>query len=125
MTNGHYFVEVHTVDGQGGETVVTEEVTVFAVGSDGVGTVMAQPNVLKGVTQTTFTSDSVLGLILQVRLYSIAGEKVSYNLENSGINQTTIDVSGLASGLYLAVVDAIDSHGWKIGQKIVKLAIVH
>jgi hypothetical protein len=42
-----------------------------------------------------------------------------------GSGQVTWDASGKASGLYLAVVELLDSSGGNMGRQILKLIVVH
>ena len=81
-------------------------------GADTNNLIVAQPNVpdaMKGITGRTFTANSTAGLTLRAYIYTIAGERLA-TLEGSvGQNTVTWKVSGIASGIYIAAVDAKDS----------------
>ncbi len=76
------------------------------------GNVYAAPNILKGVTSTTVMVNSGTALTLTVSLYDTAGELVKRPVTGAaGSNQVNLDASGLASGLYLVMVDLTDGNG--------------
>jgi hypothetical protein len=128
VQTGQYFVEVHSLDGKGGETMITQRVTVQDVNANaGVGIVTAQPNVLSpsNGTITTFKSSSALALTLKVSIYTLAGELVGIGQGPAGTNQTSWDAHNMASGLYIAVVELIDANGGLVGHQTVKIAILH
>jgi uncharacterized repeat protein (TIGR01451 family) len=127
VTAGHYQLEAHWFDGRGGTTDISRGILVTGGGDRGMGTVLAQPNILSvsaGVTGTTFKSDSSQSLTLRVRIYNMAGELTAELQGTPGANQAAWDASGYASGLYLAVVDLLNSNGGKVGQKILKLVVL-
>ena len=126
VQGGQYFVEVHSADGQGGDTTVTEQVSVM--GADVTGTVIAMPNILdktKGNTTTTFTVNTPQTVTLKVNIYTIAGERVAILEGQAGQGTATWNASGLASGMYLAVVNAKDANGAFVSQQILKILIIH
>ena len=126
--NGHYFVEIHSQDGMGGESVFTEQVTVRDVNpANTYGSVTAGPNVLtNGNTVTTFKSGSVVPTTLRARVYTMAGELVGTVQGAGGANLATWDATGLSSGTYLAVVDSLDpAKGGVVKRQILKLLVVH
>ena len=125
VQNGQYYVEVHSADGHGGDTTVTEKVSVQ--GADDGMQVVAQPNVLdasKGITDTTFTVNGGLSLTLGVKLYTVAGERVAVLEGPAGQDSVNWNASGLASGVYLAVVEAKDAQGGLALRQIVKVLII-
>jgi hypothetical protein len=127
--SGQYFVEVHTLDGTGGETTVTKQVSVENRNSaSGAGVVTAGPNVLKasaGSMVTTFRTNSSLSLTLRVSLYSVAGELLKVLPGNPGTGSVSFDASGLASGTYLAMVQVLDGKGGILSRQTVKIAVIH
>ncbi|HUO58921.1 MAG TPA: isopeptide-forming domain-containing fimbrial protein, partial [bacterium] len=126
--SGQYFVEIHSADGSGGESVFTNQVTVRDVNTSGVyGVVTADPNALVGGnTVTTFKSGSTVPITLRARIYTVAGELVATVQSSSGSNQATWDASGLSSGLYLALVDSLDpAKGGIVQRQVLKIKIVH
>jgi flagellar hook assembly protein FlgD len=129
VTGGQYLVELHTVDGSGGETVFSQQVSVIdGHRSNGVGTITAWPNVLgaAGPPLTTFHSDSSLPETLEVSVYDSAGELVRPAQKGpAGQGWVSFDGSGLASGIYLAVVRIDNPAGGLQGRHNLKLAITH
>jgi flagellar hook assembly protein FlgD len=128
VEDGQYFMEIHSADGQGGDTTLTEKVTVK--GGDegkGVGKVKAEPNELMmgtGVGQTTFKCDGGMNMTLKVRIYTVSGELVETVEGGTGVNEAVWDARGKASGIYLAVVDLTDMNGGHVGRQIVKVLVV-
>ncbi len=123
---GQYYVEVHSVDGNGGTTTLTEKVSV--VGADSVNLITAQPNILdgtKGITSTTFTANSPASLTLRTYVYTIAGERVATLDGQTGQNTVYWNALGLASGLYIAMVEAKDAAGNLAGRQTLKVMILH
>jgi len=124
-TSGHYTVEVVTTTGQGSETVISKGIVVQAGHGNGAnGVVQVSPNFLTGgATTTTVSINSPLSLTLRVNLYDVAGELIRTTVGAAGSNQTLLDVSGLASGLYLVVTDMTDANGHFVQKQINKLVI--
>ena len=125
VQSGQYYVEVHSVDGNGGTTTVTEQISVQAADSPNI--VMAQPNILdatKGITGTTFTA-ATSGLTLRAYIYTVAGERVATLDGQAGQSNVYWNASGLASGIYIAVVTAKDSKGGLLSQQTLKVKVVH
>jgi flagellar hook assembly protein FlgD len=127
VQSGQYFVEVRSQVGAGGETVVTAQVAVDDSRSgQGLGTITARPNILKGNDPgTTFVSDSAPPLTLQVSLYTTAGELVAERDGQAGTNNLYWPTDGLASGVYLAHVVLVNGSGAQVGQQILKIAVIH
>ncbi len=125
LTNGDYLIEVHWTDGKGGEEVVSKGVIVERGNSPVTnGNVYAAPNILKGVSSTTVMVNSTTAMTLTVSLYDTAGELVKRPVTGeSGTNQVSLDASGLASGLYLAVVDLTDVNGHLIQKQTTKIVV--
>jgi fimbrial isopeptide formation D2 family protein len=126
VQTGQYYVEVHSLDGTGGTTTVTEEVSVQ--GADTSNLLAAQPNVLdtaKGITSTTFVANSTTSLTLHATIYTIAGERVATLDGPAGQNTVNWNAQGLASGIYIAVVTAKDATGNFMGRQTLKVLILH
>ncbi len=126
VQQGQYLMEVHTVDGAGGQTTVTEQLSVQAADLSGLGGVIAKPNVIdfsKGITGTTLAVNG--NVTLHVGIYTMAGELARTAEGPAGTGQVTWDASGLASGLYLAVVDLMDGQGRTLDQKVLKILVRH
>nr|HVZ81211.1 hypothetical protein [bacterium] len=128
VTNGVYQAEVHWVDGQGGEQVVSKSVVVQR-GSNPLadGKVYAAPNVLtNGTVQTTIQVQSPVAYTLTVRLYDIAGELTKPAQTGPGGSKYVIlDVTGLASGFYYAAVDLVDPQGNLVQKQVIPILIKH
>ncbi len=125
VTNGDYLMVVHWTDGSGGEEVVSKSVIVQRGNSPVTnGNVYAAPNILKGVTSTTVMVNSGTALTLTVSLYDTAGELVKRPVTGAaGSNQVNLDASGLASGLYLVMVDLTDGNGHLVQKQATKIVI--
>jgi flagellar hook assembly protein FlgD len=127
VPSGQYFIEASEQNGNGGETVLTAHVMVVSeTANAGMGDILAEPNVLNGVTGygVTFLSN-VPGLTLDYRVYDTAGELVTRRTPgNAGSSSANWDATGLASGLYFAVVDAMNAQGGLIGYKILKIVVI-
>lgn len=106
VTNGQYFVEAHWVNSQGDQTITRQVSVVDSPSSPGSRQVRVEPNLLTGGQATAvFKVDSPSGLTLKVRLYTLAGELVGVVDGASGSNQASWNASGMADGLYVAVVE--------------------
>ncbi len=87
----------------------------------------AWPNLLKGSNgplTTTFHTNSSQNLTLEVSVYTVAGELVAKIQGPSGTNQAAWDASGLASGIYLALVNLTASNGTHLGRQVLKMAVI-
>jgi flagellar hook assembly protein FlgD len=127
VRTGQYFVEIHSVDGQGGETQVVQRVSVQ--GGDrtaGAGVVTAYPNVVNRAQPgpVTFVSDALFSVTLRVSLYTTAGELVVVRDGPAGQNTASWDASGVASGTYIAVVESRNAQGGLVNQQVLKVLIV-
>ena len=121
VTNGHYDIEVHYIDGKGGESAITQGIVVQS-GNVRTNVVTAQPNVLTGgQTGTNLRIASVASYTLKVQLYDVAGELIKKVTGNQGENGVYLDMKGLASGLYIAVVELTDANGKFAGRQITKI----
>jgi uncharacterized repeat protein (TIGR01451 family) len=129
VQSGQYFVEVHTLDGNGGETTVIKEVAVEDRNAvNGIGVVTAWPNQLlaaKGSMTTTFHTNSTLSLTLKASIYTVAGELVKVSTGAAGTNQASWDASGAASGTYLAAVQLFTPNGGLAGAQMLKIVVIH
>jgi len=130
VTSGQYYIEVYAVDGQGGETEITKKVTVLSDNAhQGMGNIVAEPNIVNPATGYTILikSDSGQNLNLVYHVYNTAGELVHKPspTDLTGPNTSTWDASGVASGLYFAVVDALNSQGGLAGRQNLKIIVIH
>jgi hypothetical protein len=63
-------------------------------------------------------------LTLRVKIYNLAGELAAELQGAPGTNQVSWNATRYASGLYLAVVDLLNSDGGKMGQQILKVILL-
>ncbi len=127
VTNGMYEMEVHWTDGSGGEEVITKGVMVNRGGNPVVdGVVFAGPNILTGgATTTTVQLNSTGSYTLTSSVYDVAGELVKAPVTGQpGSNQVPVDVTDLASGIYLVPTDIVDLQGRFVQKQIAKIMIV-
>ena len=111
LTDGQYFVEASWLNSQGNQ-VVTQQVWVRG-GNMSPGQLVVEPNVLSGgQTTAVFKVPSAQSLTLKVRIYDVAGEKVGAVQGSSGTGEAAWNAGGLASGLYIAVVEIYGGNGF-------------
>ena len=125
VQNGQYFAEIHSMDGHGGDTLIDERISVLD-GNNGTGPVFAKPNILTSANgySTTFVDTTAETLTLSVRVYTTAGELVTVVNGVPGTNAASWTATGLASGLYIAVVESSNPAGGNAGQKVLKLVVL-
>ena len=128
VSNGDYEVEIHWQDGKGNDVVITKGILVQEGNqSFANGKVTAQPNVLtKGSTKTTFVMNSSSPYTLKVWVYDVAGELLVSKIKRGDLNTNTvtIDMSGVASGIYFGVVELTDVNGGNAGRQVCKILVV-
>jgi uncharacterized repeat protein (TIGR01451 family) len=128
VSSGQYFIVVRSNDGQGSDSTVSKEITLFHHGTDlapGGVNIYPNPNHLsKDGWVLTFDATANPNLTLTVRLYTIAGELVDsvQSAPGSSFLQWDLSGKGLASGLYLAEIDMADPMG--ASQRTVKKIIL-
>ncbi len=127
VTNGHYEIDVHWTDGKGVQEEISRGIVVQARNNPVTdGTVWAQPNILQGgATTTTLQVSSSASYTLQVGLYDVAGELIKRYTGSTGTNQATLDLAGLSSGLYFAVVELTGPNGGIVQRQTTQLVIQH
>ncbi len=129
VQSGQYFVEIHSVDGTGGDATVTNQISVQdPVNNLGDGIVSALPNVVdltSGNGVVNFTSKSTNPVTLRASLYTLAGELVAVVEGNSGSGVVPWSAVGLANGVYIAVVEARDVNGGFFGRQTLKVLVRH
>ncbi|HVZ81492.1 MAG TPA: hypothetical protein VHE12_11955, partial [bacterium] len=130
VSSGQYFIVVRSNDGQGGDSTVSKEITLFHHGTDlAPGGVAVYPNPNHLATDgwvLKFDATATPGLTLSVRLYTLAGERVDSAQGAAGTSYLAWDLSGkpLASGMYLAHVEMTDAMG-ATQQTIKKVLLLH
>jgi hypothetical protein len=127
VSPGSYTIEVHWNNGQSGTANISR--TVLVVPANGpAGTVMAEPNVLEPnpTLTTTFTANGVPNAwALNVKIYTLAGQRVATLQGASGTATAQWTAAGIASGLYFAVVEVQNSDGGVIERQTLKLLVLH
>jgi len=124
VSNGEYYIEIRSSDGQGSEVVVSREVTVFSTATS-LGVIVAAPNpVLSGVTGTRFLVQSMESLTVKVKIYNMAGEMVAKVDGVEGAREAWWDAQYVANGLYIAVVDVSRPGTGFLEQKILKVLVM-
>ena len=127
VQTGEYFLEIHSTDGTGGNATVTKEVSVQE-GNTGLKDVVLEPNLVdlsKGSGAVTFMGPQGVNLTLRASVYTLAGELVTVVDGTPGTGTIGWSASGLASGLYLAVVEVRDNNGAFMGRQIKKITVRH
>ncbi len=125
VPNGKYFIEVHSTDGKGGETVIVTSVMVLNNPKQTVPKVWAYPNPLtSGFSQVEFQASN-LGINLTVRIYDLAGELVTELKGAGGTSRVTWNAAGISSGLYIAKVEQKDLTGKIIAKQTLKILAEH
>ncbi len=123
VPNGKYFIEVHSTDGKGGETVIVTSVMVLNNTKQAVPKVWAYPNPLTGgFSQVEFQASNP-GINLTVRIYDLAGELVTELKGAGGTSRVTWNASGISSGLYIAKAEQKDLTGKIIAKQTIKLLV--
>jgi uncharacterized repeat protein (TIGR01451 family) len=127
VTPGTYSIQLNWDDGQGQTTDISR--TVLVTGGGGVtGTVVAEPNVLEP-GQTLTTTFNGMGITnaytVNAKIYTIAGQLVASVQGTPGMQSTQWSATGIASGLYFAVVEVQDANGGVIEHQTLKLLILH
>ncbi len=129
VSTGQYFVEVTSQNGQGGgETVLTQEVSVMGTNSQvGTGQITTVPNILNSANGflATFSSNSPMNLTLTVKIYTMAGELVKFVSGDTGSNRAVWDGSTVASGLYIAEIESNYMTGGLARIQTTKIVVVH
>ncbi len=123
VPNGNYFIEVHSTDGKGGETMIITSVLVVNNAKLAAPRVWAYPNPLTGGTKLVTFQGSTAGLSLSVKIYDLAGELVTELRGAGGSSQATWNAAGIASGLYIAKTEQKDSNDNVIARQTLKILV--
>jgi len=125
VTPGSYTLQVHWDDGQGQTADISR--TVIVVGGGASGTVIAEPNALAtGQTLTSFNGTGIADAwTLNAKIYTLAGELVASITGSPGTATAQWNAAGMASGVYIAAVQARDSNGGVLANQLLKLLVLH
>jgi uncharacterized repeat protein (TIGR01451 family) len=127
VTPGSYTIQLNWDNGQGSTTDISRTVLVIpASGSTGVA--VARPNVLEpGATMiTTFDGTGVANAYtVNARIYTIAGQLIMPIQGTPGTASAAWNASGMASGIYFAVVDVLNADGGNIDHQTFKILVLH
>jgi len=125
VTNGQYELAIHWTDGNGGEEVITKDISVER-GNHPVtdGNVFVAPNIIKGQMSVSAQVNSATPYTLTAALYDTAGERVKPSRTGMmGSNNVPLDLTGLASGLYFVVVDLTDNAGHFVQKQTTQIVL--
>src|SRR5665213_566243 len=126
VTPGVYTVDCHWSEGSTNFQNITRSVIVM--GGITNTTVVARPNMLNstnGMTTTFDGSGVTNAYLLQVNIYTIAGELLQNFASPSGMPEVSWNATGVASGLYIAVIDIKNADGANIGDQRLKILVLH
>ena len=126
VTPGEYQVQVHWTNGDGNSTNITRSLLVMPSTGAG-GKVLAKPNVLNKDNgySSRFDAGAVSGAAsIKVKVFTVAGEWINTLMNTSG---TYVDwnASGLASGIYIAVVEVDNANGDAVSHQKLKVLLTH
>ncbi len=126
VQSGQYYISVHTVDGNGGDSTLTQGIVVMNEIS-GSQLVLATPNLITGTDpRFTFTVQAGLtNVVMDGRIYDLAGELLGHFSAKPQGGKVVWQAGWIASGIYLAVVTLSNSDGDMIGRQILRIAVVH
>ncbi len=124
VSNGVYYMEFQVTNGDGDATQTVIVKTISVVNRPGGPVVAAAPNELTAA-QPTALFQAASGSTVEVRIYDIAGELVDHIQGATGTGNASWNSSGMASGLYLAVVEVMDSNGNNLGRQVLNLSVKH
>jgi uncharacterized repeat protein (TIGR01451 family) len=126
VTPGTYQIELHWDDGQGQTADITRTIMVVSNGGAS-GTVLAEPNVLTASsTSTTFNATGITNAwIVNVKVYTIAGELITSITGSPGTATAPWNAARMASGIYIAAVQARDVNGGVLANQLLKILVLH
>jgi hypothetical protein len=127
VTPGVYTIQVHWDNGSGQTSDISRELIVlpgYAVG----GIAVARPNVLNaanGMT-TTFDARNVQNAYsIRVQVYTLTGQLVQTLTSPSGDPEVPWNAGGMASGIYIAVVEVDNVNGGVVNRQRLKVLLIH
>jgi flagellar hook assembly protein FlgD len=127
VTPGSYTIQLNWDNGQGATTDISRTVLVTPP-SGSTGVAMARPNVLEPsqTMTTTFDGSGVTNAYtVNARVYTISGQLITSIQGTPGAASALWNASGMASGIYFAVVDVLNANGGNIDHQTFKLLVLH
>jgi fimbrial isopeptide formation D2 family protein len=127
VTPGTYTIQLNWDNGQGQTADISRTVIVIA-GGGASGVVVAEPNVLQtGQMMTTFNGTGIANATaLNVKIYTIAGQLIPATiLQTPGIAAAQWNATGMASGIYIAVVEVQNANGGIVQTQTLKVLVLH
>jgi flagellar hook assembly protein FlgD len=122
VSDGTYFVTAHEWNGMGEESNITVSLAVLGAAPD--APVRAWPNFIQGTGGTVLKVAASPALTLSATFYDLAAEKVGFEQGPSGANEVLWQPRGLASGLYVAVVECRNSGGQLTSRQEIRIAVI-
>lgn len=124
VTNGQYFVEAHLASGAGGDQTITRQISITSNGTLESEKVYAVPNVLTDSSRvTTIQLNSATPYTLNAKVYDLDGELINTLSGTAGSNSVIWNSRGTASGLYLVMVDLMNSNGGLVKRQVLKIVV--
>lgn len=127
VSPGVYTIEVHWDDGSGQTSDISRELIVLP-GYGISGNAVARPNVLNsanGMT-TTFDARGVQNAYsIRVQVYTLAGQLIQTLTSPSGDPEVPWNAGGMASGIYIAVVEVDNTDGGVVNRQRLKVLLIH
>jgi hypothetical protein len=123
LASGNYTLRLLSDSGSGSRAVVMRELVMLKGTEENLPEVVVAPNPATRDDREIFVEYKAgLGIKVKAGLYNVAGELIGHGRE-SGPNALSLDVSRLATGVYVVVFEAQDENdGFR--KKIVKVAVV-
>jgi len=127
VTPGVYTIEVHWNNGSGQTSDISREIIVMPNTSVN-GIAVARPNVLNATNGMTATFDATgiqNAYSIKVKIYTIAGQLIQTVTSPQGSPVVPWNATGMASGIYIAVLEVDNSNGGVISRQRLKVLLIH
>jgi large repetitive protein len=127
VTPGVYTIAVHWNDGTGQTSDISREIIVMP-GPGASGIAVARPNVLNATNGMTATFDATgiqNAYSIKVQVYTMTGQLVQVLTSPQGSPIVPWNATGMASGIYIAVMEVDNSNGGVISRQRLKVLLLH
>lgn len=127
VTPGVYTIEVHWNDGTGQTSDISREIVVMP-GPGASGIAVARPNVLNATNGMTTTFDATgiqNAYSIKVQVYTMTGQLIQVLNSPQGSPTVPWNATGMASGIYIAVMEVDNSNGGVISRQRLKVLLLH